>query len=104
MQQALWQGEMDIIKIQLGMIDVDTMLVQTNVLKEYCMNEDNTSAENKILDKKFLAAKREIKKQGRGMRKVELCEERLRIVPEGSEIANDLKKKITRICARHAKK
>jgi hypothetical protein len=104
MQQALWQGEMDIVKIQLVMIDVDTMLVQTNVQKEYCMNEDNTSAANKNLDKKFLAAKSEIKKQGRAMRKVELCEERLGVVAEGSEVATNLKKKIMRICARHAKK
>jgi hypothetical protein len=104
MQQALWQQEMDIVKIHLEIIHVDTMLVQTDVLKEYCVKDEHIMAENDILDQKYLAAKSEIKKQGRAMRKVELCEERLRVVAEGSDIAKDLKTKIMRICARRAKK
>lgn len=104
MQQALWQGEMDIVKIHLEIIHVETMLVQTEVLKECCVKDEHILAENDILDQKYLAAKSAIKKQGKAMRTVELCEEHLSAVAEGSKVAKDLRKKILRVCARHAMK
>ncbi len=104
MQQALWQNEIDIIQVHLGIIHLETMLVQTDVLKEYCVKNEHIMAENIILDQKYLAAKKAIKKQGKAMRTVELCEEQLSAVSEDSRVAKDLKKKILRIGARRAKK
>jgi hypothetical protein len=104
MQQALWQNGMDIIKVRLEIIHLETMLVQTDVLKECCVKDEHIMAENNILDQKYLAARSAIKKQGKAMRAVELCEEQLSGVAEGSKVAKDLRKKNLRICARHAKK
>jgi hypothetical protein len=104
MQQALWQAEIDIVKIHLEIIHVETMLVQTEVLKEYCVKDEHIMAENNILDQKYLAARSAIKKQGKAMRAVELCEEQLSGVAEDSKVAKDIKKKILRIGARRAKK
>ncbi len=75
-----------------------------NVLSEYRSTDAQLKADHKALAKKARAAKSEIKKQGKAIGKVELCEQLLSIVPKDSDTAKDLKKKIARICARRVNK
>jgi len=108
MQQAMNLEDFDwhlrCIRAEVSHIDVKTMETQCNVLVERLSTGEELEADHKAFDKKARAAKSEIKKQIKAMGKVELCEELLTIVPEDSDTAKDLKKKIARICARRAKK
>jgi hypothetical protein len=92
------------IRADLSLIRVDTLLTQCSVLQEDISTKEQLVEAHKAFDKKARAAKSDIKKQGKAMRKVKLCEELLSAVADDSDTSKYLKKKIARICARRAKK
>ncbi len=103
MQQAIdpthYQWKIDSIQSDLTFIRLDVLITEVNVLSEYTSTDAQLEADYKALAKKARAAKSDIKKQIKAMRKVQLCEELLSIVPKDSDTAKDLEKKIARICA-----
>jgi hypothetical protein len=108
MQQAMnledFEWHLGSVRTKLSLIHVETLQTQCEVRIEHLDTKKEVRLAHDDFDKKFRAAKSEIKKQSKAMGKVELWEELLSIVPEDSDTAKDLKKKISRICARRAKK